>query len=55
MDTKCWKWPVSMIFVLLFVVEAKVLKEKKAEPVTPTKGLFHFVFLYFTLCSGFSF
>lgn len=30
------------IFLLLSVVEVKILKEKKAEPVTPTKGSFFF-------------
>lgn len=44
MDTKGWRWPTRLIFLLLFDLEAEVLREKKAKPVTPTKGLSLFYF-----------
>lgn len=46
---------LANIFLSLFVVEVKILKEKRAEPVTPTKGFFFLLMKYFYLMYFFFF
>lgn len=47
MDTKCCKQTTELIFLLLlFALGAEVLKEKKAKPVTSSKGLYCVFFIY---------